>query len=728
MKKSIYFLGLSCFVSLKLLAQTPTLDWVSKIGSVTGTESGKSIVTDNNGNVYTVGHFESDVDADPGAANYPLTSNGMADILITKSDSDGNLLWASSIGGVANDAAYGVAINSSNEIYITGYYQGTVDFNPSSSVTNFMYSSNGSIDIFLLKLDSNGNYIWANSVGGWGTDIGYAVDTDASGNALIAGSFSSTNVDFNPSASATNYLNAVGGTDGFYAYYSSNGDYTYAKGFGGTADDVVTAIDYNVFNFSGYVNLTGYFSGTADFDPTGTLNRTSNGGADIFVSSFLIDGTFLTAQSVGGQFDDKAYGITTDSQGNIIYTGFFQSTVDFDPSVSSTSFNTYGLADVFVSKLDVDLNFVWVKRIGNSGNDKAYAIDIDAQDNIYITGNYTGMLDSDPEAGTAYFTTVSGAYDIFILKLNNLGSFIWSTSFHYYQGAGSTNVPSSIHVDTDLNMYIAGSFQGTVDFDLNAPGTGYSLFSSGLSDYFLAKIASQSSIDFTCSGDLDYYMSIDSPVFPDLTQLMNATTNCALNSTVSISQNPAIGSQLNEGTTLVTLTATNDCGDVETCQFNVNYINDLSLTIQCPSDLQINDAICPDFTSMANVTSACSTAVVTITQTPAAGTSLALGTTTVTLEASNECGLIQSCSFVVDRTLGINESNMTSLAVYPNPTKGFITIESNRPTTLQLVSVQGQFLRSIEIEAKTTIDLSNLSPGVYLLIGEGNNPIRFVKE
>ena len=131
---------------------------------------------------------------------------------------------------------------------------------------------------------------------------------------------------------------------------------------------------------------------------------------------------------------------------------------------------------------------------------------------------------------------------------------------------------------------------------------------------------------------------------------------------------------------------------------------------------------------MANVTSACSTAVVTITQTPAAGTSLALGTTTVTLEASNECGLIQSCSFVVDRTLGINESNMISLAVYPNPTKGLLTVESNHPTTLQLVSVQGQFLRSIEIEAKTTIDLSNLSPGVYLLIGEGNNPIRFVKE
>lgn len=727
MKKSIYFLGLSCFVSLKLLAQTPTLDWVSKIGS-TGTETGKSIVTDNSGNVYTVGHFESDVDADPGAANYPLTSNGMADILITKSDSDGNLLWASSIGGVANDAAYGIAINSSNEIYITGYYQGTVDFNPSSSVTNYMYSSNGSIDIFLLKLDSNGNYLWANSIGGWGTDIGYAVDTDASGNALIAGSFSSTNVDFNPSASVTNYLNAVGGTDGFYAYYSSNGDYTYAKGFGGASDDVVTALDYNVFNFSGYVNLTGYFSGTADFDPTGTLNRTSNGGADIFVSSFLIDGTFLTAQSVGGQFDDKAYGITTDSQGNIIYTGFFQSTVDFDPSVSSTSFNTYGLADVFVSKLDVDLNFVWVKRIGNSGNDKAYAIDIDAQDNIYITGNYTGMLDSDPEAGTAYFTTVSGAYDIFILKLNNLGSFIWSTSFHYYQGAGSTNVPSSIHVDTDQNMYVTGSFQGTVDFDLNALGIGYSLFSSGLSDYFLAKIASQSSIDFTCPSDQDIYMSQNPPVMPDLTSLASASTNCSLNNNVGITQYPVAGSTLVTGANSVTLTFTNDCGDTETCQVTVNYINDLSLTIQCPANQTTTDAVCPDYTSLATVTNVCGTAGVAITQTPVVGSNLPMGATTITLEASNNCGLTSTCTFVVDRTLGINESNMTSLAVYPNPTKGFITIESNRPTTLQLASVQGQHLRSVLIDSKTTIDVTNLSPGVYLLIGEGNNPIRFIKE
>lgn len=726
MKKRIYILSFITSISYSLFAQTPTLDWANKIGSVTGTESGKSIITDNNGNVYTVGHFESSVDADPGVNNVPLTSNGLADILITKSDSNGNFVWAKNLGSAPNDAAYGIAINSSNELFITGYFQGTVDFNPSPTVTNYLYSSNGSLDIFLLKLDANGNYVWANSFGGWGSDIGYAIDTDVSGNVYIAGSYASTNADFDPSSTSTLNLVTNGGNDAFIASYSSNGALNYAYGFGGTGDDVATALDFDNDNI---LDIAGYFNNSVDFDPTvSNLIYTSVGGADIFVARYN-NGTFLTAQTFGGIYDDKAYGVKGDNNGNVVYTGFFQSVVDFNNNPSQTSnITTNGLADVVICKLDSNLMYSWAKRIGNSNNDKAYSIDIDAQNNIYITGNYTSMLDSDPGAGTAYFSTLSGAYDMFILKLNDLGTYSWSTSFHYYQGVGSTNIPSSIHIDSDNNIFITGSFQGSVDFDLNAPGTGYGLVASGQSDYFLAKIAPQTSIDFTCSGDLDYYMSIDSPVFPDLTQLMNATTNCTINSAVSISQNPPAGSTMIEGTTPVVLTLTNDCGDSETCQFNINYINDLSLTVQCPANQTTTDNVCPDYTSLAIVTSVCPSGGVVTTQSPVAESNLALGATTITLETVNDCGLTSSCTFVVDRTLGINESNMASIGVYPNPTKGFLTIESNRPTSMQLVSAQGQYLRTIQIDVKTTIDITTLSKGVYLLIGEDNNPVRLIKE
>lgn len=727
MKKRFYILSFITSLSYTIFAQTPSLEWAKSIG-FSGTDNGKDIAVDSDGNVYTVGHFEGSIDADPGAAYTGLTSNGQADILITKLNAFGEFVWAKNIGAAINDAAYGIAITPSNELYITGYFQGTVDFNPSAA-TNSLASSNGSVDIFILKLDAAGNYLWAKSMGGWGTDVAYAIDTDQAGNVIIAGSFASTNADFNPSASVTNTFSAVGGADGFIAYYSANGDYTYAKSFGGASDDVVTALDYNVYDFSGYVNITGYFSGTADLDPTGTLNRTSNGGTDIFVSSFLIDGTFLSAQSFGGTLEDKGNGITTDSQGNIIYTGSFQSTVDFDPSTTVVSFTTNGLADAFVSKLDLNLAHVWTKRIGNATDDKAYSIAIDDQNNSYLIGNFKNTLDINPSGSSDYFIqSTSGGLDIFLVKLDQGGNFVWGSLYQLISGVLNTNLGNSIAVDANKNIYTTGSIQGGVDFDLINFINGTALYSSGLSDIFMAKIATGSTITIACPADSNIYMSQNPPVMPDLTSLASASTNCSLNNAVGITQNPIAGSTLVEGANIVTLSFLDDCGDAETCQVTVNYINDFSLTVQCPANQTTTDAICPDYTSLATVTNVCPSAGVVTTQTPAAGTNLALGATTITLETTNNCGLTSSCTFVVDRTLGINESNMTSLAVYPNPTKGFLTIESNRPTTLQLVSVQGQHLRSVQIDAKTTIDITNLSPGVYLLIGEGNNPIRFIKE
>jgi len=727
MKKRIYILSFITFLSFTIFAQTPTMEWAKSIG-FSGTDNGKDIAVDSDGNVYTVGHFEGSIDADPGAAYTALTSNGQADILITKLNAAGEFVWAKNIGAAINDAAYGIAISPTNELYITGYFQGTVDFNPSAA-TNSLASSNGSVDIFILKLDAAGNYLWANSMGGWGTDIAYGIDTDVAGNVIIAGSFASTNADFNPSASVTNNFSAVGGADGFIAYYAANGDYTYAKVFGGASDDVVTAIDHNVYDFSGYVNITGYFSGTADLDPTGTLNRTSNGGTDIFVSSFYIDGTFIMAQSIGGQFDDKGNGITTDAAGNIIYTGFFQSSVDFDPSINSYSLNTNGLADAFVSKLDLNLAHVWTKRIGNATDDKAYSIAIDDQNNTYVIGNFKNTLDIDPSGSSDYFIqSTSGGLDIFLLKLDNSGSFVWGSLYQQLSGVLNTNLGNSICVDTYHNIYTTGSIQGGVDFDLINYVNGIELYSIGLSDVFIAKISTASTITIICPADSNIYMSQNPPVMPDLTSLATASTNCTLNNAVGITQNPVAGSTLVTGANIVTLSFLNDCGDAETCQVTVNYINDLSLTVQCPANQTTTDAVCPDYTSLAIVTSVCPAAGVTITQTPAAGTTLPLGATTITLETVNDCGLTSSCTFVVDRTLGINESNMASIGVYPNPTKEVLTIESNQPTMLQLVSVQGQHIRSVQIDVKTTIDVTMLSPGVYLLIGEGNQPIRFIKE
>jgi len=737
MKKRFYILSLFTLISCGLFAQTPSNEWAKLIGD-TGSEVGKDIVTDANGNVFIVGHFEGTIDADPGTGVSNLTSNGGTDILIVKLNSQGDFVWGNSIGGSGNDAAYGAAISSNGEVYITGYFTGTVDFNPSPSLANTL-NSNGLTDIFLLKTQNDGTYSWAKGIGGSSDDISYSIDLDVSNQPVIAGSFSSINTDFNPDVTASLILSPAGGADVFWAYFSANGIFINAKKFGGLSDDVATAVDYNAFGSLGYINLTGYFSGGADFHPDAAINLSgiSNGGTDIFVSSFYSNGNYCAHQTIGGQFDDKGYGITTDAQGNVFYTGFFQSTVDFDPSTNTNSFNTNGLADIFVSKLDVNLEHVWTRRIGNSTNDKAFSITHDATDNIYLTGNFQNTLDADPTSNvfelTPFSPTVSGPVpsseqNIFLLKLTNAGSFEWATYFNEnFIFAPISNQANAIHVDSEGTVYTTGYMQKQVDFSTDQ--SGYNLSSNNNSvDIFVSKISTASTITFTCPSDSNIYMSQNPPVMPDLTSLATASTNCTLNNAVGITQNPVAGSTLVTGANIVTLSFLNDCGDAETCQVTVNYINDLSLTVQCPANQTTTEAVCPDYTSLATVTSVCPAAGVTITQTPAAGTTLTLGATTITLETTNNCGLTSSCTFVVDRTLGINESNMASIAVYPNPTKGFLTIESNQPTMLQLVSVQGQHMRSLQIDGKTTIDVTLLSPGVYLLIREGNQPIRFIKE
>jgi hypothetical protein len=391
--------------------------WVKRIGG-TDDDSGNAIAVDSSGNVYTTGQFEGVVDFDPGVGTTSLTSAGSADVFISKLDSSGNFVWAKSFGGSSSDEGRSIALDSTGNVYTTGRYQDTADFDPSAGEVEL--ESAGGSDVFVSKLDASGDFVWAKSFGGSSSDDGRSVALDSTGNVYTTGAFRGT-ADFDPDVLVTAGLVSAGGPDVFISKLDSSGDFVWAKRFGGTNGDYGIAI---ALDSTGNVYSTGQFIGTVDFDPgAGTENLVSAGGSsdtDVFISKLGSSGAYVWAKNLGGTSNDYPESITVDSSGSVYTTGYMYNTADFDPGAGTANLVSAGQGDVFISKMSTSGNYVWAKRIGGTDDDSGNAIAVDSSGNVYTTGQFEGVVDFDPGAGTTNLTS-AGSADVFVSKLNSLG-------------------------------------------------------------------------------------------------------------------------------------------------------------------------------------------------------------------------------------------------------------------------------------------------------------------
>jgi len=184
--------------------------WVKQMGG-TGYTYVSSITTDANGNVYTVGAFEATVDFDPGIGTFNLTSVGWSDIFIQKLDANGNLLWVKQIEDTNEHYGLSITTDAIGNLYTTGMFSDTVDFDPGANIFNL--TSVGNHDIFIQKLDANGNLLWVKQMGGTGHDFGNSITVDANENVYAIGGFDGI-ADFDPGFGFTN-LTPVGLEDIF---------------------------------------------------------------------------------------------------------------------------------------------------------------------------------------------------------------------------------------------------------------------------------------------------------------------------------------------------------------------------------------------------------------------------------------------------------------------------------------------------------------------------------
>jgi hypothetical protein len=164
--------------------------FAESIGS-SNSDIGYDITHDASGNIYITGNFGGQADFDPGSGTTTLIPDGLADVFFAMYDNDGNIIWTKAIGGTSNDYGQSIAVDASGNVYITGYFQGTADFDPSEGGTTNLTSTQLD-DIFFAKYDSDGNLLWANRVGDLGNDRAKSLFVDGSGNIYLTGDFEGT--------------------------------------------------------------------------------------------------------------------------------------------------------------------------------------------------------------------------------------------------------------------------------------------------------------------------------------------------------------------------------------------------------------------------------------------------------------------------------------------------------------------------------------------------------
>ena len=493
------------FITTSLIAQDVQFEWAVGLG-VTNDLSVRSATIDNVGNVYTSGSFEGTIDFDPGPGVFNLSSNGMEDIYITKFDSAGNFVWVKRIGSLGPEEGYSITIDSIGNIYVTGsfYAWSVVDFDPGIGI--YYLSSNGNYDVFVLKLSSVGNFIWAKSFGGNSTDGGNSIIIDDEGDIYISGYFNDT-VDFDPGPGVYNLITNYYGYDLFVTKLDSLGNFIWANCMLGIGEFNAYCYDLAIGDKNN-LYITGELNGTVDFDPDsiGTSNLTSNGESDIFLSKLDVSGIMLWTKSIGGFDYDYSWSIKIDVKGNVYITGSFEGTVDFDPGSGVYNLTSNGFYDIYISKFDPAGNFVWAKGIGGIEHDLGYSLTLDTSRNIYIAGEYGETVDFDPGLGIFNLTSI-GYDDIFISKFDSLGNFVWAKSI----GGNSSEGEGLIFLDTSQNIYTIGSFYGTADFD---PGPlVYNLTPVSSYDYFILKLSqsfyiSDNILNVSCFGGSDAAIDI----------------------------------------------------------------------------------------------------------------------------------------------------------------------------------------------------------------------------
>jgi hypothetical protein len=456
----IFAIATLMLIVSKVYSQAPSWQWAFRFGGSNSNlvDVGKCVTRDLQDNIYVAGFFEGNLTL----GNYTLSPQGAGDYFVAKFDSLGNILWAKNAGGSSfyADAALGIATDLNGNVLVTGFFIGTMNI---GSYTLIGDGSNA--DMFIVKYDSAGNLLWANSaVGAYGYDVGNSIVADASGCVYVTGRFASPSLSF-----GTATLINAGGNDMFIVKYDTSGNVLWVRNSGtlDAASGNCISIDQ-----SGNVVVTGSFSGSPI--TLGTITLQNNGSSDMFVAKYDSNGNVIWAKAAGGTSGDEGIGLACDFSGNVYIAGTFESsTIGF----STTSLNNNGISDVFIAKFDSNGNPQWAKSIGGTLSESANAVAVDPIGNAYLIGNFSSPTIS---VGSTNLTNSGGMDDIVMAKYDPTGNVIWSMDV----GGAALDDANGIICLTNGSVCLTGGF--------SSPSISFGNFNlvkgPGAKDLFVSKL------------------------------------------------------------------------------------------------------------------------------------------------------------------------------------------------------------------------------------------------
>jgi hypothetical protein len=366
--------------------------WVKNGGS-TGNDIGYSVTTDNSGNVYVAGTFNTSITL----GSTTLSGSSGPNIFVAKYDNTGNLTWARS-GTSAEAQAQALTVDAAGNIYLTGYFKNTLSFG-TYNITGAGGTAGSSI--FIAKIDAGGNVMWLSQNNAGSQGNAYGIACDASGNVYTTGYFLGS-IGFGSTT-----LSGMGLFDVYITKLDGSGNFVWAKSAGGGNVDQGNAVAVDP---AGNIYVYGYYTETCTFDNI-TLNSDSL-SADVFLAKYAPDGTLIWAKSAGGTQVDIAGGMDIDDSARIYVSGYFQGTTHFGASTTTSK----GMFDAFVAKFDSSGNTLGLMSGGGSSDDISYGLKCRAG-NVYLTGSFKN---------TATFgsnnITSAGLDDIFIAKIDKIVS------------------------------------------------------------------------------------------------------------------------------------------------------------------------------------------------------------------------------------------------------------------------------------------------------------------
>lgn len=417
------------------------------------------VAVDSEGSAYITGSFIGTADFQSLSGSIPLASIGLKDIFVAKYDVAGTVMWSFGIGGIAggpglNDEGHGIQVTESGQVCVTGYFQGTADFDPGSNSV-FELTSAGLRDAFIACYTSDGVFQWAKSFGGPGDDFGLeliATDDQVS----ITGLFRET-ATVSPGGTNNVELVSAGQQDGFVIRFDANGEPEWGLGYGDSSVD--SGKDVGV-DAAGNVYVLGEFSGDADFDP-GPEERilsSANRSLDVVLASYTSEGAYRWAIPFGSGQADGATGLAVDMLGRSYVTGHFVGIVDFDPGSEDASLTSTGARDAYVAKYLENGEFDWVFQMG-SGFAEGADIDVNQAGHVGFVGMFSG--DVFPSPSSTQKITSQGEQDVLIASYTTEGSLRWAGNI----GGPLTEFGSGITTGPANNVFVSGHFENAVDFD-----------------------------------------------------------------------------------------------------------------------------------------------------------------------------------------------------------------------------------------------------------------------